>query len=174
MNQRRGGPNVKVVFLDIDGVLVTYGDDAVYYNGTDMPFHRSCVECINILVAKTGCKIVISSAWRLTQRLSLPVIFREEGVVGEIIGVTPSLGNRGQEIAAWLTGASGLVTSFVIIDDVDLGISNLFPHRFVKTRGRTGFNPKALTDACRILATPYPDQVAGIVDAFAPRNSHSG
>ena len=79
-----------------------------------------------------------------------------------------------QEIAAWLTGASGLVTSFVIIDDVDLGISNLFPHRFVKTRGRTGFNPKALTDACRILTTPYPDQVAGIVDAFAPRNSHSG
>lgn len=156
-----GNSNLRVIFLDIDGVLITYGDAAVYYNGTDMPFHRPCVECINILIARTGCKIVISSAWRLTQRLSLPAIFREEGIIGDIIGVTPSLGNRGQEIAAWLNAAVARVTSFVIIDDVDLGISSLFPRRFVKTRGRTGFNPKALTDACRILVIPYPDQAAG-------------
>ena len=159
--QIEGGSDLKVVFLDIDGVLVTYGDDAVDYNGIDMPFHRPCVECINNLVARTRCKIVISSAWRLTQRLSLPAIFREEGIIGEIIGVTPALGNRGQEIAAWLNGASGRVTSFVIIDDVDLGISILFPDRFVKTRGRIGFNPKALTDARRILAIPYVHQASG-------------
>jgi hypothetical protein len=150
-----GNGNLRVIFLDIDGVLITYGDDAVYYNGTDIPFHRPCVECINILIARTGCKIVISSAWRLTQRQRLPAIFREEGIIGEIIGSTPSLGIRGQEIAAWLDFAAGRVTSFVIIDDVDLGISNLFADRFVKTRARTGFSPKALTDACRILAIPY-------------------
>jgi hypothetical protein len=155
---------MKVIFLDIDGVLVTYGYDAAYYNGTDMPFHRPCVECINILIARTGCKIVISSAWRLTQRLSLPTIFREEGIIGEIIGVTPSLGNRGREIAAWLNAADGRVTSFVIIDDADLGISTLFPNRFVKTRGRTGFNPRAPANADRILAIPYHNQASGIVD----------
>jgi hypothetical protein len=142
---------MKVMFLDIDGVLVTYGDDAVYYNGTDMPFHRSCVECINILVARTGCKIVISSAWRLSQKLSLPAIFKEEGVIGEIIGMTPSLGNRGKEIAAWLNAAADHVTSFVIIDDADLGISALFPDRFVKTRGRNGFDRSALVHAYKIL-----------------------
>jgi hypothetical protein len=155
-------PDLKVIFLDIDGVLVTYGDDAVYYNGTDMAFHRPCVECLNMLIAETGCKIVISSAWRLSQKLSLPVIFREEGVIGEIIGVTPSLGNRGQEIATWLNAAAGRVTSFVIIDDADRGISPLFPDRFVKTRGRTGFDPKGLANACRILASPYPDLAVGI------------
>ena len=154
---------LKVIFLDIDGVLVTYGDDTVFYNGTDMPFHRSCVECINILISQTGCKIVISSAWRLSHKLSLPTIFKEEGIIGEIIGATPSLGNRGQEIAAWLNAASGRVTSFVIIDDADLGISSLFPDRFVKTRGRTGFDQHGLVKASRILANACTDPPAEVL-----------
>jgi hypothetical protein len=108
---------------------------------------------------------VISSAWRLTQRNSLPAIFREEGIIGEIIGATPSLGNRGEEIAAWLNSAAGRVTSFVIIDDADLGISNLFPDRFVKTRARTGFDTQHTRSHRRTgyLNLASPDDVDRLV-----------
>jgi len=84
----------KVVFLDIEGVLVTCGDDSGCYNARDMAFHRTCIRCTNIPLARTACKIVISAAWRLCQKSGPPAIFKEEGVIGEITGVTPSFGNR--------------------------------------------------------------------------------
>ena len=52
---------MKVLFLDIDGVLNghEWDDDAQSCN-----VRRECVKHLNRVIKETGCRIVLSSAWR--------------------------------------------------------------------------------------------------------------
>jgi hypothetical protein len=52
---------VKVLFLDVDGVLNghDWDDEAQSCN-----IRRECVKHLNRVVRETGCRIVLSSAWR--------------------------------------------------------------------------------------------------------------
>ena len=52
---------MKILFLDIDGVLNghEWDDEAKSCN-----IRRECVKRLNRVVSATGCKIVVSSAWR--------------------------------------------------------------------------------------------------------------
>jgi hypothetical protein len=52
---------VKVLFLDIDGVLNghEWDDEAQSCN-----IRRECVKHLNLVVREAGCRIVLSSAWR--------------------------------------------------------------------------------------------------------------
>jgi len=134
---------VRVVFLDIDGVLnhaATRSD--VLPNGTEplpIPIAPECMTRLNRLVAETGAKIVISSSWRTFARWQDlgPALVRH-GLVADVIGETPDLPNdktwlahwqarkgeafpferleRGWEIAEWIA-AHPEVTAFVILDD---------------------------------------------------------
>lgn len=137
---------IKVLFLDIDGVINTYksattkreafievGDDIVGFN----KFEDDCVARLNQITDETGAKIVISSTWRLgciannTTNL-LYIHLKREGVTGDIIGCTPadrecgyinehypdgSRGQRGFEINYWLKETKLDIESFVVLDD---------------------------------------------------------
>lgn len=139
----------RVVFLDIDGVLVTVryaillrdsGDSL--YSGVDAwradrlrnptPYARfdpQCVGRLNHILHETGAKIVISSSWRGRGLAALREIFRQEGVTGELIGCTPDLDQsgllhpyraRGHEIAAWLNPHPAVRCFAVLDDDSDM------------------------------------------------------
>lgn len=127
---------MKVIFLDIDGVLntsrstttkkaviVNMGDHTVGFNR----FEPGCVERLNEITDATGAKFVISSTWRIGCKLNgtLELLYKHlknEGVTGEVIDVTPldkecgyinelfpsgSHGVRGLEIQKWLNDNHG-------------------------------------------------------------------
>jgi len=130
---------LKVIFLDIDGVLVNRKSLADM-GGMRAKADPRCVEALNAITDATGAKIVVSSTWRCypppdfeTPTDYMRAKMREWGVRGEVIGCTPDLAKeslacrgiyvgaeRGDEIQAWLDRNATVgdeVESFVILDD---------------------------------------------------------
>jgi hypothetical protein len=134
---------VKIIFLDIDGVLNKVDTPGVPYTEPDelllIPIDATCMARLNRLVVETGAKIVISSSWRkFTRWEDLWPALATYGLVAEIVGETPDLINdpvwldrhrtrdgapfmyemleRGMEIWEWLKDHPE-VTEFVILDD---------------------------------------------------------
>lgn len=97
---------MKVIFLDIDGVLNC--EDAymegectyVKWNWEDgrEDFHQSFSSkskyLLNQLIEKTGAKIVISSTWRHSGIEFMRKVWEIEEMKGEIIGITPDFRNK--------------------------------------------------------------------------------
>lgn len=117
---------MRVIFLDIDGVLVTgehternYKATGVVLSGSDIPFDPSTVNNLNWLIKESGAKIVISSSWRYLHDIdSMRGILSGYGVVGDVIGMThKGDSRRGLEIAEWLRRTKESIESYVILDD---------------------------------------------------------
>ncbi len=145
---------MKVIFLDVDGVLIT--DETRRLGNRNVS--PACVAALNSLLERTDARIVLSTSWRvgLTGR-ELCALFRQWGVTGGIIDKTPNLpeGCRGDEIARWLEErqtSRGDVESFVIIDDHD-DMGELMPY-LVRTRSAVGFSDEDVERATEILSKP--------------------
>ena len=132
---------MKVVFLDIDGVLNSHRT-AIAFGGIPFTTARSgrsrldevAIRLIGGIVRASGAVIVLSSTWRKHEdwldygpALDLPIIDR-----------TPSLcGNRGTEIADWLRRHPDVERYAIIDDDSDM-LPEQLPY-FVHTSGFDGF-----------------------------------
>jgi hypothetical protein len=181
---------VKVIFLDIDGVLnsesyvlkleekccqighsrETPCDCFKLYRQID----RDAVTRLNRLVAVTGAKIVVSSTWRkIFDMPELCRILTEHGLVAEVIGATPDLFNdpgrepgtnleRGYEIDFWLRDHPE-VDRFVILDDG----SDMAMHRkcLVQTDCEDGLCDEHVELAARVLAWDGPPSPHPIEEA---------
>lgn len=127
---------MKLIFLDIDGVLNTHRDffEASYYgheyNKGNEIISRGNLAALDHLVAQTGAKIVISSTWRHHFKSSqLHEMFKIRGFKAPrttIIGKTPDRRKgfssgpeyfRGDEIHAFLEDRDD-VENYVILDDI--------------------------------------------------------
>lgn len=115
---------MKVIFLDIDGVLINRA--AL----THIPFDRErfdplCVKELNRIIKETGACIVITSVWRFAGPSAMQALFRRNKVIGDVIDVTPHrTGIRGLKIQAWIdTNIStfGFIEFVIIDDDTDMG-----------------------------------------------------
>lgn len=78
---------MKVIFLDIDGVL------NVHYKGRQdeygQAFHPNFVENLREVIDKTGAKIVISSTWRMSGLQVMQEMWKHRNLPGEVIDITP-------------------------------------------------------------------------------------
>jgi len=116
---------MKVLFLDIDGVLNT--------TSTELPiwgYEQELVDNLNYVIKKTGAKIVLSSTWRIIEE-ARNFITNEMGI--DFMDVTPTKFSsciRGHEIQLWLDN-NPEITNFVIVDD-DNDMGKLLPY-LVKT-----------------------------------------
>jgi hypothetical protein len=105
---------MKIIFLDIDGVIATSqcwgkGNDNKW--GAYM-FDPKCVAVLNFILKETGAEIVLSSDWRFHYTLfEMNEIFAHNGIIKGPIGFTPSSksytamnleGGRSDEIHSWL------------------------------------------------------------------------
>lgn len=122
---------VKVIFLDVDGVLNSIGNTirvvnklrrrkmpirslSMYY----VPFKRACLKNLARIVRRTGAKVVITSTWK-TGKESLAILrarLAEYGV--PVYDCTKMIGDRGAEIKEWLSekrDVSGV--RYVVLDD---------------------------------------------------------
>lgn len=103
---------MKVLFLDIDGVLNNQWTTERFrgYIGID----PKLAEKVQRIVKETGCSIVLSSTWRLDKE------FRDEvrRVVGDFIDTTPDFYGkpRGEEISDWVSKHSD-ISRYAILDD---------------------------------------------------------
>lgn len=135
---------MKVIFLDIDGVLNVIGQGHDKYGQT---FHKHFEDNLRTIIVSTGAKIVISSSWRYSGLESLLSMWNDRQLPGDIIDITPneqdvvqaglaefydSVG-RGSEIQLWLNQHPE-VEQYVIIDDDDDMLSTQLEN-FVKTSG---------------------------------------
>ena len=126
---------MKIIFLDIDGVICNHEQwkKHVILDGEYLhEFDSAAVKLLNELTDKTQAKFVISSTWRFKGVDILKKHFPQQGVTGEILDRTPSLrhvinAQRGDEIQMWLDeNKDKEIESFVILDD-DNDMKHLLP-----------------------------------------------
>jgi hypothetical protein len=169
---------VKVLFLDVDGVLNQHDFCQKAMCG---PIHRDKVERLNRVLDATGAKVVLSSAWRYilfrkeaTLR-GLDWLLRSHGMLSDrLIGVTredtmiaketagwdgktkwPQENERGSQIIGWLNQTGGwneryldMPPSRYAVVD-DLDIGiSAAGHPFVQTDGKVGLTE---ADADRLI-----------------------
>lgn len=106
---------MKVIFLDIDGVLNVR---TIEYDEYGALFHPHFIDNLRTIIDKTNAKIVISSSWRFEGLERMQAMWKDRNLPGEVIDITPYLGNhtiRGYEIEEWLYKHTP--ENYVIIDD---------------------------------------------------------
>jgi hypothetical protein len=117
---------MKVIFLDIDGVLNVYCEGRDEYGCT---FHKHFEDNLRWIIEETGAKIVISSTWRRDGLDVMQNLWKHRNLPGEVIDITPTevdvveygtcefydLVDRGHEIQQWINDHD--IVNYVIIDD---------------------------------------------------------
>lgn len=114
---------MNIVFLDVDGVLNNW--DTVERHGGYIGIDPAKVAMLHDIIAKTGCVLVLSSTWRLTDNMRQHVY----DTIGaeHFIGVTADHGRyrrynyntRPDEVAEWIDHNVIVTDNFryAILDD---------------------------------------------------------
>jgi len=163
---------MKVIFLDIDGVLnsVDYMNALHYRFRSEVAkgeasfpvpmgetsdefgqyFDDRCIIHLEAILNYTGAKLVISSTWRKNGLKWMRSLWEYRCLEGDIIDVTPVVNlDRGEEIQLWLD--ENQVDNYVVIDDETFDIAQYHPNNFVKTNGRFGLTLVDAKKAVEIL-----------------------
>lgn len=149
---------MKIIFLDIDGVICTnstYGKGMNNKWGSYM-FDQKAVAYLNHILQETGAEIILSSDWRHHYTLhEMREIFCYNGVIRGPIGFTPSLktyvadnleGGRADEIKKWLQdNAWKNDIKWVAIDDLNMN-EWLTPNFVHCPNGNEGIKRQTLKD----------------------------
>ena len=135
---------MKVIFLDIDGVLNSERYEASRAEAcTDGYIDLSRVKLLADLVNATDAKIVLISSWRVDWNQDPKLCGNDGTYINQclakyglfIMDKTPYfslLSQRKKEILTWLSQHDGQVESFVIFDDIDHGWGEC-SHRVIRT-----------------------------------------
>jgi hypothetical protein len=151
---------MKVIFLDIDGVLNNWTDGSDEHGHI---FNTKMVENLRNIIDSTNSKIVISSSWKIQGLDFLRNLWKIRKLPGEILDTTPNvvdirdtdgyydLVDRGHEIKQWLLDTEYDIENYCIIDD----ISDMLPEQmdnFVMTSNNfshvDSFRGYGLTKIC--------------------------
>jgi hypothetical protein len=159
---RRGSPAVgdPIVFLDFDGVL----NSAQWMQSQGAhrpPFDPAAVARLNVLIKRTGARVVVSSSWRKDVGTDDRVPYVQGILTGigchcYVVGATPYGAGieRGLEIQQWIDTYPKRIGAFVILDD-DSDMAHL-AHRLVQTNWETGLLDEHVERAAAMLAEPPP------------------
>jgi len=138
---------MKVVFLDIDGVLVT---DTCHV----WEFSREAIENLEVILESSGCQIVISSSWAHRGRDTVIEKFQKNGfdlephLHEDWTSQDWSLADRRDEVCKWLSKHPE-VTGYAVIDDMDCSL----PHQ-VLTNPMFGIADLAVEQVLEMLEKP--------------------
>lgn len=151
---------MRIIFLDIDGVLNGYSWWTYLLIDISKLFHipvkfmkewldlfgikEKYAKRLSKIVNKTGAKVVMSSSWRhgywnrpydkmRCDQKKLYNLLQKYNI--EVISVTPidKDGIREKEIKQWLSSTDILVESFAILDDESYDLQSFVGNRLVKT-----------------------------------------
>lgn len=149
---------MRVVFLDIDGVL---NSEDFYVRRHNLIKNGLCkenshidprsVEYLNEITDATDAVIVLSSSWRFDR--GIESLLAIAGVKARIIGKTPYANSRhrGTEINKWLVENGNSVENYVILDDDDDFLDCQRPHLVQTNAGGKGLDKDARDKCVEIL-----------------------
>lgn len=166
---------MKVIFLDIDGVLNSgrsflalshrmqdypRSEDPYYAKITKSTIDEVSVELLNRVLREFGAHLVLSSTHRMhfedgpDKLAQIQTYLSFLGVDGSrCVGYTPRLNSiRGEEIAQWLDG-SGValgVTDFIILDDSSDFLPEQLPQH-VHCAGGHGITEANFFEMCKLF-----------------------
>ena len=137
---------MKIIFLDIDGVLnsIVFDRERTNEQGN---IDETRLPLIKQILDETGALIVLASSWRkhwdkepsLCDNLGVEInsIFAKYNIA--IYDKTPQLqsNDRAEEIRLWLS-QNEMVKNFVILDDIAFGWGTDLQDHLVKTNCRIG------------------------------------
>lgn len=129
---------MKVIFLDIDGVLNNFA--LIRAHGFDH-IDEAMVRVLGGIVRQTEADIVLSSFWRLDprDRSLVDAALKNHGMF--VSDKTPSLGgSRGTEIASWLESNPGVERYAILDDDEEAGVG--MEHSFFQTDAEVGITTR--------------------------------
>jgi hypothetical protein len=153
---------MKVIFLDIDGVLALPKQYNVKRNklyardpkakelNIPYPWDEHCIKVLNRFILEHDLYVVLSSDWKLHFNMDeIERIFKWNGVVTSPIGFTkmtnPDLSQleeyRVNEIQDWIK--QNKIETWCAIDDLDL---SALGERFVKTDHRMGIGERGIVE----------------------------
>jgi hypothetical protein len=146
---------MKIIFLDIDGVLNTGGADALYpwvHEINHKNWAKPLVKRLDWLCQKTGAVVVISSTWRMLEKDT--DWWNDEFLLAgakhiKVIGITPISRNgfRGREVKV-ITSSFYNLERYVCIDDD----SDFYPYQpRVRTKAFCGLTQGNAWEAYAIL-----------------------
>jgi len=137
---------MKVIFLDIDGVLNDAITTADLWDDSPKKEH---LDCLKAIVDATGAEIVLSSTWRLFLKARNDVRKALKTVNLDFIDCTEELEDRATEIEEWLSRHPE-VEQFVILDDECFSLVRLKDH-LVQTTFERGLLPEHIEKAIKLL-----------------------
>jgi hypothetical protein len=127
---------MKILFLDIDGVLNCDRDSEVVSDAETCIFFRlnlRKIDMIRKIITDTDCKVVLSSSWRNFQGGRETVEYWKI----PILDVTPTKhACRGAEIQEWLENHPEVTEYCIVDDDGDMLDSQL--RHFIQTTNEHG------------------------------------
>jgi hypothetical protein len=135
---------MKVIFLDVDGVLNSAESDAkAALTGADLmaPDPKLVVRLLGVLQDVPDLVLVLTSTWRLDPTITWPF---------PVVDVTPrgdAFGTRAEEIRGWL-GEHLDVRDYAILDDEDDAFFGFDPTVCVKVDRHMGLTSE---DAARLV-----------------------
>ena len=129
---------MKIIFLDIDGVLNSRRYDQERAPGYANKIDVTRLPLLKEIVDRTGARIVLSTSWRMywepDEALCAPIgqdineLFAQYEL--SIYDKTPTISarDRDEEVREWLSAHNGEVESFVMLDDIAFGWGDLSDH----------------------------------------------
>lgn len=157
---------MRVIFLDVDGVLISEERfwRAQLAPGAPLLYSPAALTALRSLAERSGARVVLTSSWRPAPGCApAPLWLQLQSVLAHngtpAAGATPFLADgrrdRGEEIAAWL--ADHPAEGFVILDDHDRFSSQpALRHRLVRMNPRTGLTAQDAEKALPLLLSPPP------------------
>ena len=155
----KGDSEMRVIFLDIDGVVNCW-DTKERAPSRVIGVEQRLIAHVKEIVDATGAKIVLSSTWRKDWAFDLLdgkdwIYLRDEFAKQGLhfLDYTPSRrdSHRGEEIKEWLESTDYDVESYVVIDDEMYDIWELHEGHLVQTSYDDGIKPEAVDKAIKIL-----------------------
>jgi hypothetical protein len=143
-----------IIFLDIDGVLRTHKSDLEWSLKLQEPipdlckryFSKIAVNNLNEILGWSRAKIVVTSTWRtLVSFDDLKKIFKDNGIISEVVDITQIGINRGEEIEQYVFDNN--IVDYVVIDDNVNDIINVInKERVVKIDSKIGLEDEKLIE----------------------------
>jgi len=156
---------MKIIFLDIDGVLNSVETAEIF---------PAAIQNLNHIIQVSNAELVISSFWNYLYPLDqINGKLAEAGVCKPAFAATREIGSnqdhssvvtasaigaKSQEIQLWLEKQTG-ITSFVIFDDDPIYISKAHEHHAVIVDPEKGLTKEDADHALLILSLPLPDKI---------------
>ncbi|MCO6050814.1 HAD domain-containing protein [Mesorhizobium sp. RP14(2022)] len=151
----------RVLFLDVDGVL---NHDGVFgdWRFGPLPLDHTRIALVHEVVKATGCKIVLSSAWRgmpdLERKLAADFMWEVFVDLGkdrincrhEDGSTIRSHDSRGHQIEEWLSRHPEIEAYAIVDDDCDMLPEQR--HNFVRVPDGKGLKPKHRDKLIEILS----------------------